>query len=103
MARGWCGLGGSDFELSGAARRRLKWMDYDRECGNNARLTCRHFDISAQTFYRWRRRYDPRDLSRLESRSRRPRRVRQPTWSAALERAVLQMRRAPIRAGARTS
>src|SRR5271170_3951992 len=46
-----------------------------------------------QTFYRWLRRYSPLDLSTLESRSRRPRRLRQPTWDAALEQAVLKLRR----------
>ena len=99
IRRGWVRLGRVEVTLSVAARRRLKWMDYYRDCGNNARLTCRHFDISPQTFYRWRRRYDPRDLSRLESRPRCPRRLRQPTWSVELERAVLQMRRAYPRWG----
>ena len=54
------------------ARQRLKWMDYYRAHGNNAALTSRHFGISRQTFYRWRKRYNPRDLSSLESRSVRP-------------------------------
>jgi hypothetical protein len=36
-----------------AARWRLKWLDYYRVYGGNARLSCRHFDISAQSFYRW--------------------------------------------------
>jgi len=78
-------------------------MDYYRGCGGNARLTCRHFDISAQTFYRWLRRYNPRDLSTLESRSRRPRRLRQPSWSTGLEQAVLKLRGQYPRWGARTS
>src|SRR3989449_3898737 len=39
-------------ELSAAARRRLKWMAYYETCGGNARRTCRHFDISPQTFCR---------------------------------------------------
>jgi transposase-like protein len=64
-------------------------MDYYRAC---ARLTCRHFDISAQTIYRWLQRYRPGDLTTLESRSRRPRRLRQPSWSAAPEQAVLKLR-----------
>ena len=71
-------------ELSREARRRLKWMDYYQQRGGNARLTCRHFDISPQTFYRWRGRYNPRDLGSLEDRSHRPRRLRQPTWSPEL-------------------
>ncbi len=79
-------------ELSQQARRRLKWMDYYREHGGNARLTCRHFDISPQTFYRWKRRYNPGDLKSLEGRARRPRRLRKPTWSPELSQAVLKLR-----------
>lgn len=44
-------------------------------------LTCRHFGISRQAFYRWKPRYDPRDLSSLEDRSHRPLHRRQPTWT----------------------
>ncbi len=79
-------------ELSPNARRRLKWMDYYQSHGHNARLTCRHFDISPQTFYRWLGRYNPRDLATLEERSRRPHRTRRPTWSPELAQAVQQMR-----------
>ena len=53
-------------ELSTKARQRLKWFDYYDSRGRNARLTCRHFDISPQTFYRWKRRYNPRYLESLE-------------------------------------
>lgn len=93
VGRGWVRAGRSDFELSAQARGRLKWMDYYRRCGGNARLTCRHFDIGPQTLYRWLRRYDAKDLTTLESRSRRPRRLRQPSWSAKQEGAVLELRR----------
>lgn len=79
-------------ELSVEARRRLKWMDYDDQQGQNARQTCRHFDISPQTFYRWRRRYSRHDLTTLEAHRRAPRRRRQPTWSPALAGAVRQLR-----------
>lgn len=66
--------------LSREARVRLKWMDFYERHGRNARLTCEHFGISPDTFYRWRRRYDPRRLPSLEDdrRTRRPQRVRQP-------------------------
>ncbi len=79
-------------EVSKQARQRLKWIDYYLSHGNNARLTCRHFDISPQTFYRWKRRYNPRDLRSLEGRSRRPSHVRQPTASTDLIEAVLRKR-----------
>src|SRR3989337_2420863 len=85
-------LAGRGAELSADARRRLKWMDYYEAHGRNAALTCRYFGISPQTFYRWRRRYHPQRLQSLEERSRRPRQVRQPTWSAELAQAVLDLR-----------
>ena len=49
-------------ELGRVAKVRLAWMDYYRTTENVA-LTCRHFGISRQTFYRWQRRYDPPDLT----------------------------------------
>ena len=79
-------------DLSAEAKRRLSWMDWYRAHGKNARRTCRHFTISPDTFYHWYRRYDPQSLSTLEDRSRRPRKLRSPTWSADLEQAVLKIR-----------
>ena len=67
-------------------------MDYYEAHGHNAALSCRRFGISRETFYRWRRRYKPRDLATLEGRSHRPRRLRQPTWSNELALAVLHLR-----------
>lgn len=78
-------------ELSRAAQTRLAWMDFHRRTQNVA-LTCRHFGISRQTFYRWRKRYEPLDLTSLEQRSHRPHRRRQPTWSVPLQRKVLTLR-----------
>ena len=74
------------------ARQRLKWMDYYQAHGENASLTCRYFGISRQTFYRWKRRYDARDLTSLEERPHRPHHVRQPTWTPELAQAVLEIR-----------
>ena len=59
-------------ELSRKARQKLKWFDYYDSRGRNARLTCRHFDISPQTFYRWKKRYNRKDLASLEDGSHRP-------------------------------
>ena len=90
-ARGSSRLARTCVELSREARVRLAWMDFYRASQNVAR-TCRHFGISRQTFYRWQSRYDPYGLSRLESRSHRPHRQRQPTWTFPLEEKVLTLR-----------
>jgi len=79
-------------ELSKPARQRLKWFDYYNSHGHNARLTCRYFGISPQTFYRWRHRYDPSNLRALENRSCRPKHLRQPTASIELIQAVERLR-----------
>jgi len=80
-------------ELSREALKRLAWFDYYEGKGSrNALLTCRHFGISPQTFYRWKRRYESRDPSSLEDHSHRPKRVRQPTYSKELVEVVLALR-----------
>lgn len=79
-------------ELSKDARLRLKWMDFHVRHGKNVCLTCRHFGISRDTFYRWWKRYDPLDLSTLESRSRAPARRRRPMTDPETERLVLRLR-----------
>lgn len=63
--------------ISSGAAARLRWMDH-YSCHKNALLTCRHFDISPQTFYRWKRRFDPYDLTTLEDGSHRPFKSRSP-------------------------
>jgi len=86
-------------DISADASKRLKWFDYYYSHGSNARLVCRHFDVSPQTFYRWLNRYDPADLKTLESRSHRPKHIRQPTYSIELANAVLRLREAYPRWG----
>jgi putative transposase len=77
--------------LSKDATRRLSWIDFYNRCGD-ARLTCRHFAISPQTFYRWKNRFDPDDLTTLEAASRRPHNVRKPLTPALVEDRILKAR-----------
>lgn len=81
-------------ELSPEARRRLRWMDYYDRHGQNVARTCRHFDISRETFYRWRKRYDPRRLQSLEDdrRTRFPYHVRQPQTPSSLTARIRVLR-----------
>jgi transposase InsO family protein len=85
-------LARSGQEMSREAQVRLAWMDYYRTHGRNAALTCRRFGISRQTFYRWKRRFDPHDLSSLEDLSHRPHRCRRPPWTPQLVAQVLSLR-----------
>ena len=77
--------------ISEEGSKRLRWMDHYARHGN-ARLTCRHFDISAQTFYRWKNRFDPEDLTTLEAESRRPQHVRKPLTPAPIQDRILELR-----------
>jgi transposase InsO family protein len=77
--------------ISREAKKRLMWMDHYNKHGN-ARLTCRYFGISPQTFYRWKDRFDPYDLRTLEDRSRRPHRVRQPQTPLRVVERIQQLR-----------
>jgi|GEM_PF-851334 len=79
-------------DLSKEAQVRLSWFDSYRNHQYNARLTCRHFGISPQTFYRWQKRYDLHHRKTLETRSRRPKRVRQPAYTLAQIEAVRKVR-----------
>src|SRR5258708_40029456 len=79
--------------LSRAARTRFHWMLFYLFNGRNAARPCRHFGISRQTFYRWRRRFDRHDLTTLEGRSHRPRNIRRPTWTTATAERVLALRK----------
>ena len=55
-------------------------------------MTCRYFGISRQTFYRWKRRYDPQALGTLEDRSHRPHHRRRPTWTPEQAERVRRLR-----------
>jgi transposase len=64
------------------SRERRAWMAWYFANGQNAAATCRHFNISRSTFYRWLKRFNPAQPQKpLKSRSRRPHTKRRPTWS----------------------
>lgn len=67
--------------LSPEAQKRLWWIDWYRFHGENAEGTCRHFGISKSVFYRWKRRYNPKNLRTLEDdkKTRRPHHLRSMT------------------------
>ena len=83
--------------LSREAKLRLKVLDYAKR--HSVAATCRHFGIARSTYYRWKARYDPRNLATLENRSSRPRRCRRPTWTPEQAEAVRRAREAHPRWG----
>ena len=77
--------------ISRDAAKRLRWFDhYDQS--RNVWKTCRYFGIAPQTFYRWRNRFDPYDLTTLESSSSRPHHVRQVQTPAVVVERILKLR-----------
>jgi len=79
-------------DITHDANKRLKWFDYYESHERNARETCRHFNISPDTFYRWKKKYRSGDVRSLEERSHRPKHVRQPTWTVEMVKAVQELR-----------
>lgn len=78
-------------EISKEARKRLGWFDYYRKTGK-ARLTCRYFGISPETFYRWKKRFNPYDLTTLEAKSSKPLRVREPETPVEVVEKIRELR-----------
>jgi len=82
--------------LSKAARQRLQWFDYYKQCVNAAK-TCRHFGISRKTFYKWQKLYEPNNLYSLENRGTAPLKRRQREITPEQETRVVQLRKRYIK------
>lgn len=86
--------------LSRPAKQRLKWMQHFRKY-RNARLTCRHFGISPDTFYLWKKRFNPDNLLSLEddTKTRKPHRVRLSKHQKAQLETIRQLKEVNPRIG----
>jgi transposase InsO family protein len=80
--------------LSKNALRRLTWIDWYFNHGKNAEGTCRHFGISKSVFYRWKNRFNPKNLETLEfdTKTRRPKRVRTMTTDTSIQKRIYDIR-----------
>jgi transposase len=67
-------------------------LDWYSAHGKNARLTCRHFGISPDSFYRWKKRFNSEFLSSLESKSSRPNNFRKSDISKETVNLVVKLR-----------
>jgi len=82
-------------ELSAEARERLRWLqawEALRDKGLTSVECSQVLQAPRATIYRWRGRWKRAGPSALEDGSRAPKRRRQPTWSAELSQAVLELR-----------
>jgi len=57
-------------------------------CGRHLRK----IGIARSTYYRWKKKFNPRNLQGLEDRSRRPRKIRKPCWTPELVERVQRLR-----------
>ena len=80
-------------DISLKAKQRLKWLDWYNSHGRNARFACRHFGISPDTFYRWKKRFKPGLLVTLESASTKPHAMRVSTLSFDTVQTVVNLRK----------
>lgn len=73
-------------KLDSEALFRLRVMDaYGRMSPKNVRLLCKTFGISKSWFYKWKRRYNPKNLTSLKSLSRKPKRLASINWDIVTE------------------
>lgn len=81
--------------LSKQAKKRIKWFDYYRKCGNVSK-TCRYFGISRKTFYKWKKEYDPENLFSLEDRETTPINKRKREITPKQEMRIVKLRKKHI-------
>ena len=82
-------------DLSGKARDRMRWVNgwnRLRERGMSATEAAEALGLARSSLYRWDKALREEGPAGLVDKSRRPKRVRRPTWSVELGRAVLELR-----------
>jgi len=80
-----------DVKLSVKEQDRLRALALWQETGD-VDLASQIFSLSRASLYRWRQRLEPKDLTSIQDCSRRPHRLRRPTWSLELIQAVKHLR-----------
>ena len=81
-------------KLSKAAVQRMEWfIYYQTTAKHNAALCCRHFAIPPKTFYKWKGRFNEKNLRTLEDQSKAPKKVRQKQITSQEESRIVKLRR----------
>lgn len=72
--------------LTEAERFKLKVLDaYRKMQPRNVRYLCRLFGIGKSTFYRWVKEFNPRDLTSIKYKSRKPKKLCSINWNIVVE------------------
>lgn len=83
--------------LSREAGQRLEWIIfYHEKAGKNGALVCRRFGLHRNTFGKWLKLFDEANLRSLETRSRKPHRLRQRMVSPLKDDRVIALRKAHL-------
>jgi putative transposase len=86
--------------LSTSARLRLEWMIFYFTVGKGkGTVTAKYFGIARQNFVKWKKRFNPNDLTSLEEHSRAPKKKRSWTVIEKEEKQVKKVREAHMRWG----
>ena len=73
-------------KLDSEADFRLRVMDaYHRMESKNVRALCKTFGISKSWFYKWKTRFNPKNLNSLKSVSRKPKKLSSINWNVVIE------------------
>ncbi len=78
-------------QLTREAKHRLQVIEYYLDC-KSVSLACRHYGITRSYFYKWYKRYNPGYLASLESKSKRPHKVRQITYDVSFVSLIRKLR-----------
>ncbi|MEZ0323170.1 MAG: IS481 family transposase [Hydrogenothermaceae bacterium] len=78
-------------DLPREVKTRIKWIDYFKKT-NNVSKTCRHFGISRNTFYKWKKRFDKEGIEGLFDRDKTPKNKRTPTVRKSVRNLVISVR-----------
>jgi len=82
----------NNIKLSKHAKHRLAIIEHYLYRTGNVSLTCRHYCISRSYFYKWYKRYNSRNLSTLEDKSRKPKSLRKCTYNYDLVAIIRKLR-----------
>lgn len=87
-------------DISPKAQLKLEWIIFYQTVGKeNALLTAKHFGISSKTLHKWKKRFNGKDLTTLEEKSRAPEKTRHRDISPLQRERIRKLRKKHIKWG----